>query len=553
MTFLRALAFLLFFINCAFLSNGISLERLQDVVLRSRRYAYQKPDKCELDGVNDNLCFYGSSKVPYQMAILNITKGTGFVVDNIGKKVAILDKGGNGVILDNESNTGVQVNSPPTSNLEFPDILAEYNVSHAFERYKDNSFRFDDYNPEYNLGNYRGNFNPNLFLREATLSFGNDFADFVNEAVGTAGSLVWGVMAVFLELMKPMSMILAPFVILATAGFLVVKAGIMAIWKIFKTLANFALKIAGGVVTLIAAAISIPLGLIIVALNGLMAFFLVLYEIAKKLTLADILGFMLASPFIIFEIIAGLGGMVLFGIAGVFTIAFHIVKLVAKGIISVIKSGIQFITNMVLRFFGLRVSVKISYNDHIQEGSQLLLDLFNNQNQKYRRGYELQPLVDFTEGISYRKPFKIYGVNMGQVIKTLTDPTIPDGLRMASEIVSVFSPFQIPRFFNRAMAGLFSSSVSLLANERDPGYVRSVIPSVNLPPGTELQLRPNNAPPLELPTYQLIQQVPQLDAVFKTLNDYSMATRNISLIEQLERDPEFKNQINIGIRRILAA
>ncbi|XP_076258323.1 uncharacterized protein LOC143195223 [Rhynchophorus ferrugineus] len=547
---MRTLLTILLLVCCYNKGTGFSLEHLQEILVRNKRYAYTHPEPCVTDGVTDNICFYGSQNIPYQMALINVSAGSGIIIDNMRQKVAVIVNSGKAVILDHNSHSGVRCNMNPTTTKEFPDVVKNFNISESFNKHQPNNFTYDEYGLSELLAPNETKDNIDSFLLKTIRTFGPEFHDYINEIIGLAGGVASSIMKAFHDIMKHLSVVLAPIVVLATKGFLVLKAGILGIRRIFKTLSRFAMKVVGGVGTLIAAGISFPLGIIMVGLNGLTSFFLVLYEISKKLALADVVKFLLVSPLIVYETIAGLGGMILHGITGVFTIVYHIIKIVSKGILNAIKSGVQSITNLVLRFFGVRATTKENYKENLQESAGLLLELLNNQT--ITGEDSLGPLINFAEGMTNKKALIVFGINVNEVIQILTDPSIENGFEMVSAIIKIFFPFKIPNFLSKAMADIFANSVSLLSKDNDLSYVQHILPGIVPPPEGVFSISSQDPSVLDLPTYQLIEKIPTLHAVFVSLEKYSKSYYNVSLIKQLETDPEFNNMINLGIRRIAA-
>ncbi|XP_030763926.1 uncharacterized protein LOC115888359 isoform X2 [Sitophilus oryzae] len=484
---------------------------------RSDELKYPEPPQCEKDSIY--LCISGPKNKRSQMAIVNNTAATGLVMDVNENKIALVQPT-HTIILDGIRKKGsIMMNDQQINRDNIFDTLRDYNMSHNFcMQPKGSSANIDTF-----------------AQTEHDVSIVEALIKVLNEGM-----------------MDDMGNLLPAFN-LSSEGWFALPGGFATIWPIISGILDFFKKTDyrpfGSL------ALSIPLILLLISCNGLFVMFAILYELGQKLTLQTVLIFLITAPILLFSFIGVFGGLLLYGVAGVFTIIIKLIELIAMSLFDAIVAAVRIITDMIMSFFTSNDAVKrpdqtLNIQDNVNENAMRLQNLFS-EHEKRKSKKSIRPLVNVAMGLRGKMNLVVKGVNIGSAVNILSSDAIQSGMSMAAEIVKLFDRIRTGNLVTRAFSGIFSGALSLLADESDPAFAKAILPGISLPPFATIRKYNETVALLRLPTEQIIKRVPHFNNMFIILDKHYREIYNRSLAEELKRDRRFNNEIRIAIRRHL--
>ncbi|ENN74484.1 hypothetical protein D910_03889 [Dendroctonus ponderosae] len=469
----------------------------------------------------EELLYKTSEVFTKQIAVINSSAQIGVVLDPLGDRVLILNgETGRGVVLNKRLGFGVEVESSGWSIYKesLQDYLKDVDIDGLVDENDDREFQFE----------VASGGEARAFIHNSLRRFAPDFLAEIQE---DAGDLISGVLRFFGFIIYPLKVTLAPLLNMVTTSWVVFKGGFLALVNIFKWIGKLVAAIPGGVGMLAIAAVQLPLSAIIEAADGAKAFFFILRAIARSLNLMNVLKFVLTSAAEITKFIVGLGGLVVKGITGIFSIvsrlfSFNIWK---------IGSAIKGFTELILTFIrGDRVS-----HDTVKNSCKELLTIPNEQQTQFGNGEEFREYREFLGGVSGDVSYKIHGVVVAPFVKILTQrsssakATIVSALDMLNPLV----PFHV------SLPQLLVNMVKSLNTTEGSAYVEQLMPNLRIPKdalseaGNVLRAgvpEESIEEMVNLPAPDLLRKVPIVRDIYNELDEAALQYRNASLDTFLE-------------------
>ncbi|XP_030763927.1 uncharacterized protein LOC115888359 isoform X3 [Sitophilus oryzae] len=487
------------------------------------------------------------------MAIVNNTAATGLVMDVNENKIALVQPT-HTIILDGIRKKGsIMMNDQQINRDNIFDTLRDYNMSHNFcMQPKGSSANIDTFAQTVVGGKKK--IKVNVTIKVALSSLGPELLQKIHDYMSEHDvSIVEALIKVLNEGMMDDMGNLLPAFNLSSEGWFALPGGFATIWPIISGILDFFKKTDyrpfGSL------ALSIPLILLLISCNGLFVMFAILYELGQKLTLQTVLIFLITAPILLFSFIGVFGGLLLYGVAGVFTIIIKLIELIAMSLFDAIVAAVRIITDMIMSFFTSNDAVKrpdqtLNIQDNVNENAMRLQNLFS-EHEKRKSKKSIRPLVNVAMGLRGKMNLVVKGVNIGSAVNILSSDAIQSGMSMAAEIVKLFDRIRTGNLVTRAFSGIFSGALSLLADESDPAFAKAILPGISLPPFATIRKYNETVALLRLPTEQIIKRVPHFNNMFIILDKHYREIYNRSLAEELKRDRRFNNEIRIAIRRHL--
>ncbi|XP_030763946.1 uncharacterized protein LOC115888370 isoform X1 [Sitophilus oryzae] len=538
-------------LSFAVLSEAFTLDfDHMEKTIREKRdltYNYPAPEQCGKTTPKENqLCLYGTPKKPTQLAMVNTTSNTAIIMEARARQVVFVDKNYT-IILDGQRSKGsYTANTPPVDSEKMQEFASGYNISLNYCLNEHNAVDLKDFGPK-TMALESGSTKIENAVKYITKTFGINFYYYITGFIkGEDNSVVMGVVNAFRNLINERLKFLIPIFPFVTKGWLLLKGGALDVFTIIKGIADFVSKMPYK--KLILLPIIIPLTVLVVSLNGLFSFVVILYEMAKKVLLQDILGWLINKVISVFKYLAGMGGWSVFGGRGVFTILYKIVEILySENISEVIGSGVRYITELVLKFFGYKTENGNKMELKVTEDSQFLFDLFS-ENGKKDPTKTIKPLIDFALGMLGKKLMTVKSINIKGFVNILCNQSIENGLEMAGKIIKLFAPLNLDNIIKPALAGHFKGAMHLLLADVDPAYVEAILPGISLPPGTTLQTHNDTRALFRLPTEEIIRRIPQLHAISNVLDKTALENYNTTLSKEMKKDRNFDREIRLAIR-----
>ncbi|XP_030763947.1 uncharacterized protein LOC115888370 isoform X2 [Sitophilus oryzae] len=482
-------------LSFAVLSEAFTLDfDHMEKTIREKRdltYNYPAPEQCGKTTPKENqLCLYGTPKKPTQLAMVNTTSNTAIIMEARARQVVFVDKNYT-IILDGQRSKGsYTANTPPVDSEKMQEFASGYNISLNYCLNEHNAVDLKDFGPK-TMALESGSTKIENAVKYITKTFGINFYYYITGFIkGEDNSVVMGVVNAFRNLINERLKFLIPIFPFVTKGWLLLKGGALDVFTIIKGIADFVSKMP-----------------------------------YKKLILLPIIF-----------------------VLGVFTILYKIVEILySENISEVIGSGVRYITELVLKFFGYKTENGNKMELKVTEDSQFLFDLFS-ENGKKDPTKTIKPLIDFALGMLGKKLMTVKSINIKGFVNILCNQSIENGLEMAGKIIKLFAPLNLDNIIKPALAGHFKGAMHLLLADVDPAYVEAILPGISLPPGTTLQTHNDTRALFRLPTEEIIRRIPQLHAISNVLDKTALENYNTTLSKEMKKDRNFDREIRLAIR-----